>query len=366
FEDRTSAQQAMNDLLASGFSQANVRLTQGDADTAGTSATLRNNDSDTGSGFMNFFRDLFGTDDNDNARLYSDAVTRGHYVLTVDATSDAQVDSATDIIDNYNPIDIDERASQWGTAYQTQTGSSMGAQQQSQQYAQTQSTSQSQTGSYSGAQQRQVQGQGATTIPVVQEELRVGKREVQRGGVRVVQRVVETPVQESIGLREEHVKVERHAVDRPVDPAQASTLFKEGSMELRETAEEAVVQKSARVVEEVTLGKEVTQRQQQVSDTVRRTEVDIDKLQGQNLSSDNDTYFRKHWTTNYGSAGGAYEDYAPAYQYGSAMASNEHYRGRSWDEVEPNLRSSWELNNRGTAWDKMKAAVREGWNRMTT
>jgi uncharacterized protein (TIGR02271 family) len=205
--------------------------------------------------------------------------------------------------------------------------------------------------------------QRSTAIPVVQEELKVGKREVQRGGVRVFSRVVETPVNESVNLREEHVSVERRPVDQPISTTDA-TAFKEQSIELREKAEEAVVQKSARVVEEVVVGKEATQRKQNIKDTVRHTEVEVEQLGRQ----DDDSYFRNDWQTNYSKLGGSYDDYAPAYTYGSQMRSDSRYQGRQWDDVESDLRSDWDTRyGKGGAstWEKMKAAVRHGWDKVT-
>jgi stress response protein YsnF len=60
-------------------------------------------------------------------------------------------------------------------------------------------------------------------IPLVEEELRVGKREVNRGGARVRSYVREVPVHEQVSLREEHVDVERRPVSgerssRPAPP----------------------------------------------------------------------------------------------------------------------------------------------------
>ena len=48
-----------------------------------------------------------------------------------------------------------------------------------------------------------------SSIPVVKEELQVGKRAVQRGAVRVYSRLMQQPVEEKISLREEHVNVDR-------------------------------------------------------------------------------------------------------------------------------------------------------------
>ncbi|HEX8473257.1 MAG TPA: YsnF/AvaK domain-containing protein [Pyrinomonadaceae bacterium] len=119
---------------------------------------------------------------------------------------------------------------------------------------------------------------GEARIPVVEEQLEVGKREVERGGVRVESRVTETPVEQQVNLREERVHVERHPVDRPVGDAE--NLFKEGTIEVTERGEEAVVSKQARVVEEVVVNKEVGERTETVSDTVRRTDVDVKEVGG--------------------------------------------------------------------------------------
>ena len=118
---------------------------------------------------------------------------------------------------------------------------------------------------------------GDAVIPIVEEELVVGKRRVERGGVRVFSQVVERPVEEKVVLREEHATVERHTVNRPISEADLDKLQNQ-SIEVREMAEEAVVGKTARVVEEVHIGKESTERTQQVKDTVRKTQVEVEQV----------------------------------------------------------------------------------------
>lgn len=113
-------------------------------------------------------------------------------------------------------------------------------------------------------------------IPVVEEQLVVGKRQVDRGGVRVRAYTVETPVQESVSLREEHVDVERRAVNTPV--ADTAGLFQERNLELIETSEEVVVGREARIVEELSVHKEAGERVETVNDTVRHTEVEVDEI----------------------------------------------------------------------------------------
>jgi len=210
--------------------------------------------------------------------------------------------------------------------------------------------------------------QGETSIPVVQEELKVGKRAVQRGGVRVFQRVKETPVSESVQLREEHVVVERRPVDQPATAADMAGL-KEGAVEMREMAEEAVVEKTARVVEEVVVGKEVTEQTAKIEDTVRSTEVQVEQMgagtAGTSTTMTDDADFRRHWQTAYGTSGGRYEDYDDAYRYGSTMSGTERFKNYQWDDVEPDVRRDWESRHPGSTWDKVKDAVRYGVERVT-
>jgi len=115
-------------------------------------------------------------------------------------------------------------------------------------------------------------------IPVVEEELAVGKRTEQTGGARIHTEVIETPVQESVNLREEHVTIDRHAVDRAATDADFNTGARD--ITITETREVPVVAKEARVVEEVVVGKTATERAETISDTVRRTDVVVDDVDG--------------------------------------------------------------------------------------
>lgn len=117
------------------------------------------------------------------------------------------------------------------------------------------------------------------TIPVIEEELHVGKERVETGGVRVVRHTREQPVSEDVRLRDERIHVERHATDRPVTAADVENL-KRGDIELTESTERAVVGKSARVVEEVEVGKHVEEHTEHIEDTVRRDDVEIEATKG--------------------------------------------------------------------------------------
>jgi uncharacterized protein (TIGR02271 family) len=123
--------------------------------------------------------------------------------------------------------------------------------------------------------------EGQTAIPVVEDEVAIGKREVERGGVRVRTEVQERPVEEQVRLREEHVTVDRRPVDRPASQADINRAQQGGTFEVREKSEEAVVQKNPRVVEEVVVGKEATQRTETVRETARKTDVHVEQTNQQ-------------------------------------------------------------------------------------
>jgi stress response protein YsnF len=116
------------------------------------------------------------------------------------------------------------------------------------------------------------------TVQEVEEELSVGKRKVATGGVRVTTSVSETPVEESVTLREERVEAKRRPADRTLSAEEAEEAFEEKTVEMLGTSEQAAVRKEARVVGEVALGKQVEEREKTVKDTVRRTEVEVEEI----------------------------------------------------------------------------------------
>jgi uncharacterized protein (TIGR02271 family) len=183
--------------------------------------------------------------------------------IMVSATVDAaHAERAEDILEKYGTIDIDEREASWrkegwsgytagaGVAASTQAG-------------------------ISGANTKLSTATGDEVIPIAAEQLRIGKREVNKGRVHIRSYVVETPVQEQVGLRDETVRVERRPVDRPVSAADEA-LFRERTIDAEERDEEAVVSKEARVKEELVVKKDIEERTQTVQDKVRRTEVEVE------------------------------------------------------------------------------------------
>lgn len=116
-------------------------------------------------------------------------------------------------------------------------------------------------------------------IPIVEEELRVGKREVVRGGAQVQTLVREMPAEEAVLLKRERFEVGRRPVNRILSEAdvQSRGVLKPRVLEISEMREEAVITKEAFIREEVVIQKTTEERVESVRDTVRRTEVEIDE-----------------------------------------------------------------------------------------
>src|SRR5690606_31755071 len=152
-------------------------------------------------------------------------------------------------------------------------------------------------------------------LDVVEEELQVGKREVEDGRVRVASRVTEHPVEEDITLREERVVVERNPVDRPASSADLTNM-QDSTVEMTERHEEPIISKTARVVEEVTVGTEASEHTETVHDTVRRKDVEVQGAVGSGRSyADYQNRWRSSFDTNY-AYDGTWEEYDPAYRFG--------------------------------------------------
>jgi len=121
---------------------------------------------------------------------------------------------------------------------------------------------------------------GDLVIPVVDEEIDVGKRSVEAGGVRVRSHVVEKPFEQTVRLREERVNVERRPFERALTLAEAEERLRDTSMEMKALAEVPIVGKRAHIVEEIVIKKETTERVEKVRDTVRHTDVDVTEIPG--------------------------------------------------------------------------------------
>lgn len=331
FRNTIEAQNVKHELVGQGYSASDIRVVADDQQNGAPSGLVPSGTSSTGTGLgatiSNFFRSFTGGSDDE--QHYAEGVRKGAAILSV-TVPDGQENKTADLLEQYGAQDVNDQA----------TGTSTSARPAS----------------------REVSDD--TMVPIVQEEMTVGKRQVQRGGVRVYSHLVETPVEEKILLREEHVHVDRQRVDRPATEADFQA-FQEGTMELSDTAEEAVVSKKARVVEEIVVGKQSSETMQTIRDTVRHTEVETEQLAGTQPRSaaPPDTEFRTHFQTHYANSGRAYESYAPAYQYGQTLANDPRYASGSWSSVEANAQKDWASQGTGK-WEDFKGAVEQGWTKV--
>jgi stress response protein YsnF len=249
FDQSSQAQEAIRELMSRGISRDRIDLSRGSKSNDTNVSSDRSSDGDRHSNSIgNFFRNLFGNDDKERER-YTRVAERSNTIVTVHAASREEAETVSQILDRCGAVDVDERAAQYGYGSRS---------------------------SAAGGPQR-VSDERGTTIPRVEENLEVGKREVETGGVRVRSRIVEKPVEEHVRLREEHVRVERQQVNRPLTESDREAAFRERNIELTERSEVPVVNKEARVVEEVRVRKEVNERDETIRDTVRRTDIDINK-----------------------------------------------------------------------------------------
>jgi stress response protein YsnF len=115
-------------------------------------------------------------------------------------------------------------------------------------------------------------------VPIVEEELVVGKAKLATGGVRVSSSVEERPVEETVTLREERVSAEERPADRELSAEEAEAAFEEKTLEALGTTEEVTVSKKARVVGKVAVEKAVEEREETVRDTVRKTDVQVGEV----------------------------------------------------------------------------------------
>ena len=208
-----------------------------------------------------FWASLFGGSSDADTAVYDRSMASGSTVVTV-KVPDSHAARVMDILESQNPIDIDERATGYGLGQAATTT--------------TQTTAQTMAAPAMPA--ARTAATGGQTMQLAEESLSVGKRLVNNGGTRIRRYVVETPVQQDVTLRSEKVALDR----RPVtDGRPATDSFSEKTVEMTSTGEEAVVGKTSRVVEEVGLRKEATERVETVRDTVRKEQVEVEQLPGQ-------------------------------------------------------------------------------------
>jgi uncharacterized protein (TIGR02271 family) len=235
--------------------------------------------------------------EDDEAQTYAEGLKRGGTLVTVNA-DDQRADLAVGLMRRLGAVEIDKRAAEWRAGGWQGFAETETLRPHVTPETDEEATRRTDRRSEVTAEHEPVRAQTLAdvpraetaagdefavpppevAIPVVAEELQVGKREVERGGVRVQKRVTETPVEEDVTLREERVNVDRRPADYTFHGTE-SEAFQESVVEIKEAYEELILNKKTRVVEEVVINKDVEEHTETVRETLRKTEVDIEPME---------------------------------------------------------------------------------------
>jgi uncharacterized protein (TIGR02271 family) len=249
FDSAPHAEAAKANLKHAGFDESDVSILSGSA-LPRSGAALRE---------PGLWHRLFGQDvEEHEATVYGKAVETGGAVLTVRAAR-SDVPKAMGILNQHNVVDVKDRALDTGVLSEKGAATIPSAPMAAPARPVTSDLGQQQV------------------IKLAEEHLDVGKRLVEQGTTRIRRFVVEKPVEEQVTLHEEHAEVMRRAI---ADPTYIKDIdWGDKTIEVRETSEQPVVSKSARIAEEVVVGKTGSDRVETVRDTVRRQQVDVERSQ---------------------------------------------------------------------------------------
>ena len=293
FETRAAADAAVEDLVAAGIPRDQVSV----AGTGGAASAASDDRS-----FWEELKDFFLPAEDRYA--YAEGLRRGGVVVSV-RSDETNYDRAMEILDRDGAVDLDKEEAGWreegwtgyqgGDAAADATMAGVASQTDLSAIASSGTAAVPRKATAKPPETDRVAGTAAAAprlatakplgtdevVPVFEEQLRVSKRDVSHGRVRIRSYVVETPVSEQVSLRSESVQVERKPVDRPV--AAEDAIFQDRVIEAEERAEEAVIAKETRVKEEITLRKTTEDRTQGIHDTVRHTEVEVEDDRGRGV-----------------------------------------------------------------------------------
>jgi uncharacterized protein (TIGR02271 family) len=280
YDDREYANNAALTLRQAGIPDRDIAMSPE------TTSSDYSSNGRTQTGFWAALERMFGgTDDHGT---YAEGVRHGGTVL-VAHVDDARVEDAIIVLEQHGSVDLSERETAWqkdgwtsgpvlkaGSVCDTDAGSALSMTPIRETAAASQ-TSDANPAVSSPASSSALRSGTDDALEVVEETLKVGKRAINRGKVRLHSYVIETPVSEAVSLRDETVSIDRRPVDRALGADKlGADPFRDRTIEMDEIDEEAVVAKSPRVVEEIGIRKDTAERVETVNETVRSTKVDIE------------------------------------------------------------------------------------------
>ena len=263
FDTVEHAQNAARALQGAGFPAADISVVNNETlDDRGAKVAT-----ETG-----FWHRLFGSDvDLHEAKVYGHTVDRGGSVVTLRAP-DTLVDKAVALLHTHNPVDVNQRAASLGIIAAAAAPLAAKAAAGARAVADTASS----VAAKAPAAASMPTGNQDEVLRLAEETFNVGKRQVQAGMTRVRRFVTERPVEAQVTLHEEHAEIARRAIS---DPGYIKDIdWSDRTIEVRETKEQAVVSKSARIAEEVVIQKKGSDRVETVKDSVRRQQAEIERV----------------------------------------------------------------------------------------
>lgn len=252
FDSATQAEAAKRNLIKAGFPDRDISLISGER-LKSEGKAIRH---------PSIWQRLFGdTVDREYADVYSEAMESGGVLLSLRAQED-DVAKAMTILYSHDSVDVPSRV-------RRDAAGSRDNPQLNREFAGETNDKEAIRTSLTGDESED------EILRLAQEKLEVGKRLVSEGSTRVRRYVVTDRVSEDVSLHEQHADIFRRAIDEPAYLGDID--WSEKTIEVAESHEQPVINKTARVTEEVVVRKDTNQRVETVSDTVRRQEVDIDK-----------------------------------------------------------------------------------------
>ena len=238
YDTESNANAALKSLVSAGYYTDDISVIRSEGEAA-----------NAGLYEPGVWRRLFGRDlDHQEAATLGRSFKEGSVIVSV-RVPESEAPNVESLLDSHKPVDVLDRAKAYGLV-----------------------------GATAAVPQTPAPAKltGEEMLRVAEEQLNVGKRMVEFGHTRVRRYIVEKPVEANITLHEEHAEVLRRAIS---DPAYVKDIdWSDKTIDVTETVEEAVVNKTVRITEEVVIRKQGSDRTQTVHDTVRRQQVDVEQV----------------------------------------------------------------------------------------
>lgn len=261
FDSAIQAEAAKRNLVKAGFSDRDISLISGER-LQQEGQSIRH---------PSLWQRLFGHDvDKDEADVYTRAMDKGGVVLTI-RTEEEKLARAMTILHSHDSVDVPSRMQSSVGNGTTAPGINPTAGKQFAGETNDRPAEPLRT-SLTGDESE------ADILRLAEEQVEVGKRLVSEGSTRVRRYTVTDTVSEDISLHEQHADIFRRSVNEPALAGEVD--WSEKTVEVAETHEQPVINKTTHVKEEVVVRTDGSDRTETINDTVRRQEVDIDHARG--------------------------------------------------------------------------------------